>query len=95
MKGTLCSLAIIIAVIASASLAAQEPFLTKVGTNTWVIGNDVWNMTQGRTFGVKLMYKGQDCVGEAVGHYASYSMSLSYHPIIHALTLSRWRRLQP
>lgn len=90
MKGSLCSSATILAVSASAMTAAQEPFLTKVGTNTWVIGNDVWNMTQGRTYGVKLMYKGQDCVGKAVGHYASYSMSPSSHPITHTLTLSRW-----
>lgn len=88
MNGPLCCLLVAItAAIASAGLAAREPFLTSVGTNTWVIGNDVWNMTQGRTYGVKLMYKDQDCVGKAVGHYASYSTSPS--PITtnsHSLT---------
>ncbi len=52
-----------------------EPFLTPIDSQTWVIGNDVWNMTQGRQYGVKLYYKNRDCVGNAVGHYASYSMS--------------------
>jgi rhamnogalacturonan endolyase len=54
---------------------ATEPFLTQIDEDTWLIGNDLWNMTQQRTFGVKLMYKGKDCVGEAVGHYVSYSMN--------------------
>lgn len=39
------------------------------------MGNDVWNMTQGRQYGVKLYYKDHDCVGDAVGHYVSYSES--------------------
>jgi rhamnogalacturonan endolyase len=55
--------------------ATTEPFVTQLDNETWVIGNDVWNMTQQRTYGVKLMYNGRDCVGEAVGHYVSYSMS--------------------
>jgi rhamnogalacturonan endolyase len=52
----------------------SAPFLTPIGNQTWVIGNDVWNMTQGPQFGVKLYYKGRDCVGDAWGHYVSYSM---------------------
>jgi hypothetical protein len=31
-------------------------------------------MTQGPKYGVKLYYKDHDCVGNAVGHYVSYSM---------------------
>jgi rhamnogalacturonan endolyase len=53
---------------------ASGPFLNQIDNETWIIGNEVWNMTQQQTFGVKLMYRGKDCVGEAVGHYVSYSM---------------------
>lgn len=55
--------------------AATGPFLTTVGSQTWIIGNEVWNMTQGPKYGVKLNYKDHDCVGNAVGHYVSYSTS--------------------
>lgn len=50
-----------------------EPFLRQVDNQTWIIGNDVWNMTQGLKYGVKLYYKDRDLVGNAVGHYVSYS----------------------
>lgn len=49
------------------------PFLQQVDNQTWVLGNDLWNLTQQVTYGVQLYYKGHDCVGEAVGHYVSYS----------------------
>lgn len=49
------------------------PFLQELGNETWVIGNEIWNMTQGRQYGVELYYKEHDCVGDAVGHYVSYS----------------------
>lgn len=55
------------------SLAPTGPFLQELGNETWVIGNEVWNMTQRRQYGVELFYKGHDCVGDAVGHYVSYS----------------------
>ncbi|KAK7972794.1 hypothetical protein PG996_007014 [Apiospora saccharicola] len=55
------------------SLASADPFLRKLGNETWVIGNEVWNMTQGRQYGVELYYKDHDCVGDAVGHYVSYN----------------------
>jgi rhamnogalacturonan endolyase len=56
------------------SKPATGPFLTQVDNTTWVLGNEIWNVTQEQIYGVKLMYKGKDCVGEAVGHYVSYSM---------------------
>lgn len=78
MKGVFASLtASLLAGIASTSPVkrATSPFLTSVGDLTWVIGNDVWNMTQGPKYGVKLNYKERDCVGDvATGHYVSYSM---------------------
>ncbi|KAF4821945.1 Rhamnogalacturonate lyase [Colletotrichum siamense] len=59
---------------ASAAPAAKaEPFLKQVNNQTWIIGNDVWNMTQGLKYGVKLYYKDRDLVGDAVGHYVSYN----------------------
>ncbi|KAK3941932.1 polysaccharide lyase [Diplogelasinospora grovesii] len=53
--------------------AAAGPFLKTVDSQTWVIGNEIWNMTQGSIYGVKLYYKERDCVGRAVGHYVSYN----------------------
>lgn len=54
---------------------ATGPFFTKLDDETWVIGNEVWNMTQQVTYGVKLYYHDHDCVGDAVGHYVSFGMS--------------------
>jgi rhamnogalacturonan endolyase len=73
---------LLVAVVASlvaGVVAATGPFLTALDNRTWIIGNDVWNMTQGPIYGVKLYYKERDCVGEAVGHYVSYSMSFPFH----------------
>ncbi|KAI1198264.1 rhamnogalacturonate lyase [Nemania serpens] len=64
------------AALVSASPAKHDPpapFLNQVDSQTWVIGNELWNLTQGPKYGVKLFYKGHDCVGDAVGHYASYN----------------------
>lgn len=52
---------------------AAGPFLSQVDSETWVLGNELWNLTQQRTYGVKLFYKERDLVGDAVGHYVSYS----------------------
>lgn len=60
------------------------PFLTPIGDQTWVIGNDVWNMTQGPKYGIKLYYKNRDCVGDAWGHYVSYSM---FQPAVVSLLI--------
>lgn len=59
---------------------ATGPFFTPVDNQTWVIGNEIWNMTQERTYGVKLFYKDHDCVGDAVGHYVSYSKPGNFPP---------------
>lgn len=58
---------------------AKQPksFFKEVGNSTWVIGNDVWNVTQNIQYANKLWYKGKDRVGKAVGHYVSYSRSRS------------------
>lgn len=83
MKAFLASLAGLLAGAASASTLARRghpppatgPFLTVLSNDSWVIGNELWNMTQGQTYGVELYYKNHDCVGDAVGHYVSYSKS--------------------
>lgn len=54
---------------------AKGPFLQKIDDTTHVIGNDLWNVTIGRQYGVKLFHKDRDLVGDAVGHYVSYSES--------------------
>ncbi|KAJ5669667.1 hypothetical protein N7462_010737 [Penicillium macrosclerotiorum] len=59
------------------SKSATGPFLTQVDNTTWVLGNEIWNVTQEQIYGVKLMYKEKDCVGEAVGHYVSYNGAAS------------------
>ena len=54
---------------------AKKPksFLKDLGNSTWVIGNEIWNATQNRQYANKLWYNGKDRVGNAVGHYVSYS----------------------
>lgn len=54
---------------------AKKPksFLKELGNSTWVIGNEIWNVTQNRQYANKLWYNGKDRVGNAVGHYVSYS----------------------
>ena len=72
-----------LAALASSTFAApleeraKQPksFFKEVGNSTWVIGNDVWNVTQNVQYANKLWYKGKDRVGQAVGHYVSYSKS--------------------
>ena len=68
----------LVALAAAAPLEerAKKPksFLKELGNSTWVIGNDVWNVTQNVQYANKLMYRGKDRVRDAVGHYVSYSM---------------------
>jgi hypothetical protein len=61
----------ILAVIQRAQ--GKGPFLQTINATQHIIGNDLWNITIGSTYGTKLYYKGHDCVGQAVGHYVSYS----------------------
>lgn len=55
--------------------AAKGPFFNQLNDSTWVIGNDHWNVTQNHQYATKLYWKGKDLVGDAWGHYVSYSMS--------------------
>lgn len=59
---------------------AKGPFLHKLNDTAHVIGNDLWNVTIGQQYGVKLYYKNQDLVGDAWGHYVSYSISPPPYP---------------
>jgi hypothetical protein len=52
---------------------ATAPFYLKINDTQHVIGNAIWNITIGYTYGTKLFYKNKDIVGNAVGHYVSYS----------------------
>ncbi|KAI9738374.1 MAG: hypothetical protein M1834_008877 [Cirrosporium novae-zelandiae] len=49
--------------------AASGPFLQTVDSSSWVIGNDLWNITIGKYYGTKLYYKDNDLIGDAYGHY--------------------------
>lgn len=77
MKGLFSSASLLLAGVLTRAYPLVEratgPFLTQVDNETWVIGNELWNLTQQRTYGVKLFYKERDLVGDAVGHYVSYS----------------------
>jgi rhamnogalacturonan endolyase len=57
------------------SSQSQSVFLiSNNDANSYTIGNDVWNVTINKWgFGKQLFYKGQDLVGNASGHYVSYS----------------------
>ncbi|KAI3400717.1 hypothetical protein diail_1926 [Diaporthe ilicicola] len=53
--------------------ACKGPFLTQLDNQTWVFGNDLWNVTEGKTYATKLfssILPGHDLVGAAAGHYA-------------------------
>jgi rhamnogalacturonan endolyase len=61
--------------------ANKGPFLEKVGDDSWVIGNDLWNVTQGPLYATKLFWQGipgADLVGSASGHYAGYGRFLGF-----------------
>ncbi|KAF1848789.1 polysaccharide lyase family 4 protein [Cucurbitaria berberidis CBS 394.84] len=68
-----------VAVAAPVEERAKKPksFLKEVGNSTWVLGNQIWNVTQNRQYANKLFYKGSDRVGKAVGHYVSYNGAAS------------------
>lgn len=51
----------------------KGPFLTQLDNQTWVFGNDLWNVTEGPYYATKLyssILPGHDLVGTAYGHYA-------------------------
>lgn len=59
-------------------VAAKGPFLTEIDTQTWVFGNDLWNVTEGPNYATKLyssIVPGQDLVGTAYGHYSDIGWS--------------------
>ncbi|KAJ1548955.1 hypothetical protein HK405_012384 [Cladochytrium tenue] len=52
---------------------AAQPFLTQISSNSWVLGNDLWNATIGPTYGKPIYFNNREIVGEAVGHYAGFN----------------------
>lgn len=69
---TLC-LSVLSTGVLSKPVSPGQPFLINVDNETAIIGNDIWNVTVGRQYAKKLFYKGVDLVGNATGHYVSYS----------------------
>jgi rhamnogalacturonan endolyase len=55
---------------AARTALAKGPFLQQVTSSQWIIGNDIWNLTQGPTYATNLHFQGSDAVGKAQGHYA-------------------------
>lgn len=77
--------------IALATAKAEKPFIQQVSNSSeWIIGNDLWNITIGETYGTKLFYKDHDLIGDAVGHYAGYGI-YTLPECLPKLTLDRWR----
>lgn len=60
---------------------AKGPFLKQISSTQWIIGNDLWNVTQGETYATNLQYQGSDAVSKAQGHYAGYG-TLSLHSML-------------
>lgn len=83
----------LLAVLASTKAAfAKGPFLQQVSSTQWIIGNDLWNLTQGSTYATNLQYQGTDAVGKAQGHYAGYGMLMADLNERHGSKKScRWR----
>jgi hypothetical protein len=54
---------------------ARTSFLQQTSNNTWILGNDIWNITQGPIYGTKLYYQGKDAIGSAAGHYVGAGMN--------------------
>lgn len=50
-------------------VVGRGPFLQQTSNVTWVLGNDIWNITQGPIYATKLFYQGEDAIGSAAGHY--------------------------
>jgi rhamnogalacturonan endolyase len=61
---------VIAALAAAKPTLAKGPFLQQVSSTQWIVGNDLWNLTQGATYATNLQYQGSDAVGKAQGHYA-------------------------
>ncbi|CAK5278237.1 unnamed protein product [Mycena citricolor] len=57
----------------AAAVIAKGPFLKQTTNQTWIFGNDLWNVTQGPFYATQLysdLVPGVDLVGTAAGHYA-------------------------
>ncbi|KAI4740118.1 hypothetical protein E4T50_09434 [Aureobasidium sp. EXF-12298] len=50
-------------------VVGRSLFLQQTSNDTWVLGNDIWNITQGPIYATKLFYQGKDAIGSAAGHY--------------------------
>jgi hypothetical protein len=52
--------------------------LQQTSNDTWILGNDLWNITQGPVYGTKLYYQGKDAIGNAAGHYVGAGINLVF-----------------
>lgn len=62
--------------------AGKGSFLTQLDNQTWVFGNDLWNVTEGPYYATKLyssILPGHDLVGAASGHYAGIGETIHTH----------------
>lgn len=68
-------------------VAKTAPFLKEINSTHWVIGNDLWNVTQGPIYATNLQYQGSDAVRTAAGHYAGYGERKKPQPRIMKMNI--------
>lgn len=86
------TISFIAALAAVKSVVAKGPFLQQVSSSQWIIGNDIWNLTQDASYATKLQYQGSDIVGKARGHYAGVGTYVhKYLPYMTNLQFHRRR----
>jgi hypothetical protein len=49
-----------------------NPFFKELGPARWSIGNELWSIEIGKTYGTNLVYERKDLIGVAKGFYAGY-----------------------
>jgi rhamnogalacturonan endolyase len=69
-----------LAVLALPFAVARTSFLQQTSNNTWILGNNSWNITQGPIYGTKLYYQGKDAIGSAAGHYVGAGTNSIFSP---------------
>jgi hypothetical protein len=82
-----------LALVALPFTVGRSSFLQQTSNNTWILGNGIWNITQGLVYGTKLYYQGKDAIGSAAGHYVGAGINHIFFSLkITTLTYRRWRK---
>jgi rhamnogalacturonan endolyase len=63
---------LLLSLLTLVSFVSAKPFFKELGPRKWSIGNDLWNIEIGQTYGTKLYHQKKDLIGVAKGFYAGY-----------------------